>query len=227
MKVELIPVIEIGYHNQGIESPDFSPYWEYPDDWQTYSDKCYSKAGFTDKFIPYSKGSGFYRPKDITDSNLIKVVEDHIGTFKDGETEENDLCPLFGGYVLKIENQDVLFPQCCSDLGDWIYWHSIVKDKKSVYYNGHPAPIVEFDSNSVTFNCKDDDEDFVPTTNERIVVDLKALEIAYDRLIVELKEFATRISGLSNKFSFKVVNDLIENILIFRNLELDIKTLEE
>ena len=55
MTVEIIPVIEIGYHNQGIESPDFSPYWEYPDDWQTYSDKCYSKAGFKDKFIPYSK----------------------------------------------------------------------------------------------------------------------------------------------------------------------------
>ncbi len=44
-------------------------------------------------------------------------------------------------------------------------------------------------------------------------------------MIIELKEFAQRIKGLSERLSFKTNNDLIENILIFRNIELDIKTL--
>ncbi len=156
MIVELIPVIELVYNNQEIESPDYSPYWKNLDEWQTYFDKCYSKAGFKDKLISYSKGFRFYRPKGITDNNLIKVIEDHMDTFKLGKTEENDLFPLYGGYVLNINNQDLLFPQCCSDLGDWVYWNSIAKKKKSVYYTGHPAPILKFDSKNVIFKCKNE-----------------------------------------------------------------------
>ena len=226
MTVELIPVIEVGYHNQGIATPDSYPYWEHPDEWQEYSDKSYFKAGFRDKFKPYSKGSPFHRPKDITDNNLIKIIEDHMSVFKDGDTGEDDLCPLFGGYVLRIDGVDALFPQCCSDLGDWVYWNSIVKNRKSVYYNGHPTPIVKFTLDNVIFNCKDADEDFVPTTNEIIEVALEPLEIALKNMIGELKEFAARIAGLTDRLSFKTQNDLIEDILIFRNLELDIKTLE-
>ena len=120
-----------------------------------------------------------------------------------------------------------MFPQCCTDLGDWAYWRSIVKDNTSVYYNGHPAPIVEFDLNHVIFICKDDYEKFVPPTDERIVVELKVLEVAYENMTAELKAFAQRITDLSSKFSFQTINHTIENILIFRNLELEITSLEE
>ncbi len=165
------------YFNDEIKSPSVSPYWEYPKQWQIYLDRCYLKAGFKDKFIPYTKGSGFYRPKNITDDNLIKVIEDHTVSLKDKEIAEDDLCALFGGYVLKIDNQNMLFPQCCSDLGDWLFWQDIVKNRKTKYYTGHSCPIIEFNFNNVIFNCNDEYEKFIPATNKKIVIDIKALEI--------------------------------------------------
>jgi hypothetical protein len=49
MKVELVPVIEIVYSNQGIPEPDKFPYWSYPDVWDKYNADCYEKAGFKGK----------------------------------------------------------------------------------------------------------------------------------------------------------------------------------
>jgi hypothetical protein len=40
MTIELIPVIEIGYNNQGVKEPDKYPYWEYPALW----DNCNTEA---------------------------------------------------------------------------------------------------------------------------------------------------------------------------------------
>uniref|UniRef100_UPI00289F1EEB hypothetical protein n=1 Tax=Sphingobacterium sp. TaxID=341027 RepID=UPI00289F1EEB len=48
MPLELIPVIEIGYNNQGIPTPDKYPYWEYPMLWDKYNAESYKKAGFKD-----------------------------------------------------------------------------------------------------------------------------------------------------------------------------------
>lgn len=215
MNIELIPVIEIGYHNQGVESPTNYPYWDYPNEWQAYCDTSYLKAGFKDKFIPYLEGSGLYRPKYLTDNNLIKIVEDHMSLFESGEIGEDRISPLFGGYVLKIEGKDLLFPQCCSDLGDWVYWNSIVEKQDSINFSGHPSPVLEFNADRVIFNCKDEYESFVPITDGQISVDLNSLKIAYNNMMSELEEFAIRVSELSGKFRFKTESKPLEEILIF------------
>ncbi|WP_438711170.1 hypothetical protein ACSTS3_21740 [Aquimarina muelleri] len=222
MKTELIPVIEIGYHNQGIKSPENYPYWEFPDEWQNYADKSYVKAGFKDKLIPYKKGSGFYRAKDITKNNLAKIVNDHFEGIIKEEWNEDETCALFGGYVLRINGEDKLFPQCCGDLSDIVYWETIAKYKQWKFYNGHPTPEVEFNKNNVIFNCKNDNEDFIPKTDEKIEVPILELEKAYDNARIELKEFEFNIKQIESNLFYKPIKDQLENILIYRNQEIDI-----
>lgn len=84
MALELIPVIEIGYNNQDIPTPDRSPYWKHPILWDQYNAESYKKAGFKDDLKPYLAGSSFYRLSEITDSNLTKLVIDHTQEMRAG-----------------------------------------------------------------------------------------------------------------------------------------------
>ena len=65
MKIELIPVVEIGYNNQGVTEPDKYPYWQYPNIWNDYNQRSYQRAGFKDKLKPYVDGSSIYKLTDI------------------------------------------------------------------------------------------------------------------------------------------------------------------
>ena len=102
MTIELIPVIEIGYNNQDVPTPDKYPYWEYPELWDKYNSDSYKKAGFKDEFKPYLAGSSFYRLSDITDRNLSKLVIDHTQDLRNGKYEREQASAFFSGYVINI-----------------------------------------------------------------------------------------------------------------------------
>lgn len=214
MNVELIPVIEIGYCNQGISPPRASPYWEYPDEWQRYLDKCYEKAGFIDKLISYASGSGFYRARDISDNNLLKIINDHLLYLREKKISEEEVCALFGGYVLKIDGENKLFPQCCSDLSDIIYWKALINGEIPAFDNGHPSPSISFRDEKIIFYCNDKFEPFSPETDKEIIVPLEALTNAYRDAIVELEAFKKTIRRIENKLDYKTKTPL-EEILIY------------
>lgn len=178
MKVELILVIELTYNNQEIQSPNNYPYWENQDIWYQYHNQLYKKAGFKDEFKPYLKGSPFFEPKEITDRNLKKLVLDYTEVFRENEMEERECTnPFYGGYVLRINQEDKYFPQCCGDLGDIKYWENVSNGIDS-YQEGHPKPILKFKSNKVIFDfwVGKYDEAFEPTPPEnRLEVDLTEL----------------------------------------------------
>jgi hypothetical protein len=97
MKIELIPVIEIGYNNQNIAVPDKFPYWSYPEQWDNYHELSYLKAGFEDKLTPYLPGSSFYKLSDISERNLIKLVKDHTHDYRHGNYDRQQASAFFGG----------------------------------------------------------------------------------------------------------------------------------
>ena len=217
MKIELIPVIELGYNNQGIETPEKYPYWENQDVWFEYRDKSLKKAGFENEFEPYLKGSPFYEPRKITDKNLEKIVSDHTEELRIGEYEREQASCLFGGYVLKINGQNKYFPQCCGDLGDIVYWEKISK-KENSYYEGHPAPEYKFGLNNVIFDFSVDeyDEHFEPTPPETILeIELRELRKAVEKAKIELKELSTRVIKINEKMKLGI--DRIEDLLIWEN----------
>lgn len=218
MNVELIPVIEIGYNNQNVPVPTNRPYWKYPDDWNAFHSESHLKAGFPDPLMPYFPGSSFYRIGDITDKNLSKIVIDHMSGHREGLPKNEDTCPLSGGYILNIDGNDVYFPQCCGDLSDITYWENLLKDDTSIFYNGHPEPVIEKTITHIIFDFKTDefDEQFVPPPPFLIVnVDKTALERAIENVKILLGAFGQRLTKINNEEDLTIQN--IENLLIWDN----------
>lgn len=218
MKVELIPVIEVGYHNQDITAPDKYPYWDYPELWDKFNSDCYKKAGFKDEFTPYLAGSSFYKLTEITDNNLAKIVIDHTQQLRDGKYEREQASAFFGGYVLRIDGQDKYFPQCCGDLADLKYWENIANGEEKGFYAGHPEPQVKILGNKVTFDFTVDefDEHFAPTPKDNIVqFDTTSLSKAIEIVKIQLKLFEQRLKKINEDEKLNIDN--IGGLLIWSN----------
>jgi hypothetical protein len=218
MKVELIPVIEVGYHNQDITAPDKYPYWDYPELWDKFNSDCYKKAGFKDEFTPYLAGSSFYKLNEITDNNLAKIVIDHTQQLRDGKYEREQASAFFGGYVLRIDGQDKYFPQCCGDLADLKYWENIANGEEKGFYAGHPEPQVKILGNKVTFDFTVDefDEHFAPTPKDNIVqFDTTSLSKAIEIVKIQLKLFEQRLKKINEDEKLNIDN--IGGLLIWSN----------
>lgn len=218
MTIELIPVIEIGYNNQDIPTPDKYPYWEYPELWDKYNSDSYKKAGFKEELKPYLAGSSFYRLSEIKDNNLRKLVIDHTQEMRDGKYGREQASAFFGGYVLRIDREDKYFPQCCGDLADIHYWENLAKGKESGFYAGHPEPQVKIQGNKVTFDFTvgEFDEHFVPTPKENLVhFDIPSLITAIQTVKEELEIFEKRIEKINQDEKLNIDN--IGELLIWDN----------
>jgi len=198
MAVALIPVVEIGYSNLGVEVPTQYPYWENAALWDAYHAACYAAAGFKDEFIPYLPGASLYRLAAITDSNLAKLAQDQTAELRAGVWSRNETCGFFGGYVLRLEDKDVFFPQCCGQLSDIVYWQGLAAGVASIY-EGHPAPGLLFTPDTVRldFSKGEFDEDFQPPPPVLSVeIGRAALLLAVKQANQELRQFAQRLRAL-------------------------------
>lgn len=90
MKIELIPVLELGYTSDTIPEPESYPPQDHSGEWENYHKLCFDEAGFADEFIPYLSGEALYRPELITDNNLRTIVEDIADIYLNGEEEDFD-----------------------------------------------------------------------------------------------------------------------------------------
>lgn len=217
MLVELIPVIEINcYTEKDIVKPKY-PYWDNRFEWDRYREESCKKSGFTDKFIPYSFGSNFYRVIHITEKNLVKLIDERFSILNDCiDCNEDDIEPFLGGYVLKLDGEDKLFPQCCGDLSDIWSWNAIIKkDKRNILFEGHPTPKIEIDKDKINLICSNKDEEFDPPTDELITVSLNDLSLAYEKAVEELKVFTQKIKNIESRLKYKPQKNDIENILIY------------
>lgn len=217
--IELIPVIELGYHNQGINAPNVYRYWgNNAQLWDKYHEECFLKAGFKDKLIPYLSGSPFFEISKITYENLKKIVIDRTEKLRNGEYKRADLGTFFGGYILKIDGHDKYFPQCCGDLSDIAYWINLSKGQHS-YYEGHPAPQISFDTHFIIldFSVDEDDERFEPTPPElQLRIEKLDLEKAIEKVIIELHTFGNKLKNINIDFKLDIKD--IDELLIWNNV---------
>ena len=218
MIIELIPVIEITYFNE-VPSPGKGPYWENEDEWENYAEVRLKKAGFKDRFETYKKGSSFYEPSKISLSNLKKIIIDWFEAY-DGSNID-DILPLYGGYVLKIVNEEVYFPQCCGDLGDIVYWEKMIEEKKNCNYNGHPAPLLTFSDSEIAFTFNESDEEFSPPVPRSLRLKIDQLEKALEGAKIRLKEFEKNIEEVENEIGIELDGQKLTEILIYRNQEIN------
>ena len=215
--MKLIPVIELGYENQGVETPEHGPYWEYPNEWDDFNNESYKKAGFKDSFTPFDPGRSLYEIDLISDENLKKIVVDHTEELRKGEYDREQASLLFGGYVLEINGERLFYPQCCGDLGDIQFWRNISNGQES-FYEGHPAPIVKFEKDEVLFDLtvREFDEEFTPIPQKRVFeLNKDELKKAIRQAELTLEKFANRIQVINELESLEL--ERIEDLLVWEN----------
>ncbi len=216
--MKLIPVIEIGYANQGVETLEHRPYWEYPKEWDEFNNESYKKAGFKGSFKPFDPGASLYEIGLISDDNLKKIVVDHTEELRKGEYDREQASPLFGGYVLEINGERLFYPQCCGDLGDIQFWRNISNGKES-FYEGHPAPIVKFENEEILFDLsvQEFDEEFTPIPERRVFrFNKEELKKAIKEAELTLEKFANRIQAINESENLNL--ERIEDLLVWENL---------
>lgn len=193
MKAELIPVIEVD-----IRHPEV--------------------AEALASIPPFAATTPFYRISDIPLGAIKALAKAHLQGYFDGKWTIDEQCSFFGGYVLRIDGQNALFPQCCGELSDIIYWKHLAKYNRNAYYNGHPAPEVTFTNDEVIFDCRNDYEEFRPFTLLEIRVAKSALLAAYNQALLELEVFARQLEQAQYDVPLPV--ERIAHVLIYRNAEL-------
>jgi hypothetical protein len=218
MKIELIPVIEFSNYDEDLEMPSGSSL-EFPDEWENYNICANLKAGFSESFRAYFKSSFFYRITEISDADLLKIIHREIEI---QQTEENrgidDLvCCMEGGYILKINNVDTYFPQCCARLKHIIEWEDLVSDEgNSCFYTGHPSPKVEIQQNKIIFDFLHSipPESYAyPVLEDQIEVDKESLKTAVDNAKKELQYFSQQLIRINKKENLNIPE--IDKIFIY------------
>lgn len=217
MKIELIPVIEITNYDQDIPMPPSGPYWEFSDEWEDYHISTNIKAGYSQNLKPYAKGSSFYRVSEISDADLLKITKKEIDSQISEEGENNELyISFYGGYILRINNIDQYFPQCCGNLGDIEDWKNLFNKDYSFFYMGHPSPRIEKSENKIIFdflNAEIQDGFAPPILEDSIEVDEELLRIAVENTKTELNNFAQQLVKINELENLQIPN--IDKILIY------------
>ncbi len=53
----------------------------------------------------------FQEVSRIQNRSLLKLVLNHTKEFRNAKWDRNNISPLIGGYILRIENRDVFYPR--------------------------------------------------------------------------------------------------------------------
>lgn len=136
---------------------------------------------------------------------------------KNGEYQREDVCPFFGGFILKIDNEDKYFPQCCGDISDIEYWGKI-SEGIIAPNEGHPSPILKINSKNVMFDFTvgEYDEYFEPTPpNKQLEVGIVELKLAVQKTISELNRLSNRIIRLNQELDLGI--EKIDDLLVWSN----------
>ncbi|MCU0431960.1 MAG: hypothetical protein MUC87_00740 [Bacteroidia bacterium] len=218
MKVELIPVIEITSYDQEVQMPEHGPYWKFPNDWENYHRLSNIKAGYSNGLKPYAKASSFYRVSEISDVDIMKAIEREI---ERQQTEEKNgvedlVCSFNGGYVLKIDNEDIYFPQCCCGLDDIREWEDLANGQCIYFSIGHPVPHVTEKNGAICFDFVNTQlrESFVPPVIQpTIEIEKAKLMLAVQKAKNELQIFADRLKAINQRENLNIPD--LDKILIW------------
>ena len=213
MQVQLIPVVELFYLVDSVALPANGPYWEHVASWREYHERNLRANGFSPRLRPYLPGSAFHRIADLSDADISRLIQLHCAEGLKGSADWRQVPPLSGGYVLRVGAVDVLFPQCCSDLGDLRSWKRIAAGKGAYLYSGHPSPDINQHNQSASFDFNGPGEAFTPPPPlHSVTVPLSMLTQAVQAADRELRIFAARLELLNANQSLGIPG--IEALLI-------------
>lgn len=193
MRIELIPLIEL----PTFKFPDLEGMTDLEKKNQLLIERNYSEVK---NLKPFNKNQ--YRLIDLSLSDLKKAIDLHVSDIPISES-----CAFFGGYGLKINNEFVLFPQCCGLLSEINDWKKILNNNFNSFYLSecHPAPRFEKIGRDIIIECNSNHEDFHPKTQNQIVVNYTSLANAVYKVSIILDKISKKLDKFSHEYKVESI----------------------
>ncbi|MEM7180563.1 MAG: hypothetical protein AAF518_06605 [Spirochaetota bacterium] len=209
-QISLIPVIEFPTVKdaESRQTPTGTS-WTNPEEWEMYYKRELAK-NYSSVYEPIAPGSFQYRLFDLDLKVLQELIDLHTADLPLQES-----CAFFGGYVLVVDGQNTLYPQCCGLLSEIQDWQKLLQPSFEPFYlmEQHPSPRFELHDKEIHIISRDDFEPFVPITQEKLVLGCTELQQAVLRLVQELEEFSRK---MDSTFAKKYGVSSIAEILLWR-----------
>ena len=193
VKIELVPLIELPTYK-------FSDLEEETD--IDKKNRLLIERNYSDvkNLKPFNRHQ--YKLSEISVSDLKKAIELHVSDLSISES-----CAFFGGYGLKVNDEFVLFPQCCGLLSEINDWKKLLDINFEPFYlpECHPSPKFKMVNNDVVIECDSTDEEFHPKTENNIRVNYKSLTSAIKKVCFELKEISKTLDEFNSVFKTESV----------------------
>ncbi len=209
MPVRLIAVVELPGDGADRSDAPAGPWWEHAEAWEAWYRQAHSRAGFQAiAFDALRPGCGLYPVSKLSDEDLARLVELHIGGH-----EESAVCALFGGFALAWRGATLL-PQCCSTLEDLDSWLELLEDHDEAVWlgEGHPSPcaLTRPEGDELLLNLEDlDGEAFAPPMPAVARLPLEETRQAIRKAQEEIAVLARRLAELSPSFGLDLPSLLL------------------
>jgi len=194
VKVELVPLIEL----PTFKYPDLNEVTDIDEINRLLIERNYSDVKHLKPFNEHQ-----YKLSEIGLSDLKIAIDLHVSDLPITES-----CAFFGGYGLKVDNEFVLFPQCCGLLSQINDWKKILNKDFEPFYlpECHPSPKFMRINNEVTIECDSTYEDFYPETKSVIKVNYESLVLAVNNVCIELKEISKKLDTFNAEYETESVS---------------------
>jgi hypothetical protein len=194
MRIELVPLIEL----PTFKFPDLEEVTDIDEKNRLLIERNYSSVK---DLTPFNENQ--YKLLEISDIDLKKALDLHISDFSIEES-----CAFFGGYALKVNDEHLLFPQCCGLLSEINDWKKILDPNFESFYlmECHPSPKFKKVENQVIIECDSSDEDFYPKTQNIITVDYEPLVTAINEVCAELDNLSKRLDKFNTEYKTESVS---------------------
>ena len=108
---------------------------------------------------------------------------------------------------MKVNDEFVLFPQCCGLLSEINDWKKILNVNFEPFYlpECHPSPKFKKVGNEVFIECDSTYEDFYPETESEIKVDYETLTLAIENVCAELEKTSQKLDKFSAEYGTESV----------------------
>ena len=163
---------------------------EAPNEWDQFWKKCLAEKGM-DQLEPIQTG---YNLVDITTINEHELEEIIKHELKDVDIDEyeDEVGRICGGIAIKINNQCLITPNCCGDIGNIRDWEDIFTEGKTTWqmlWIGHPWIFYRRQNGHIEFsdyheaNLEDID-------NLKIILTIKEADLKKELILLKKQQIA-------------------------------------
>jgi hypothetical protein len=145
---------------------------------------------------PISPDSGFVPLSRLTEPLVLRGLVQAEAQRRKIAPEQLQT-PFCGGYILRSNGAVAIWPTCCGDLGNLLYWKQASAYREAQWqqlYIGHPWVCVRFTDGSLTISEENEQEVYeLPLSAARYTVSPSLLEAAIKQAQNEVELFAERL----------------------------------